>query len=122
MGEPSKDRSLGYRKRFYKVGEVCALTGLESHVLRYWEAEFPGLRPRKSRGGQRLYSPPDIELLLQIKDLLYTQGYTIAGARRRLQAVDDESLAAPEELIDVVDQVRIEIRAILTMLEANDTL
>ncbi len=122
MSERSKVRSLGYRKRFYKVGEVRALTGLESHVLRYWEAEFPALKPRKSRGGQRLYRPQDIELLLQIKDLLYSQGYTIAGARRRLQAGDDESLAAPEELIDVVDQVRHEIRAILTMLEANDTL
>ena len=75
----------GHRKRLYKVGEVCRLTGLEGHVLRYWEGELPMLRPRKSRGGQRLYSPEDLELVIRIKSLLHEQGYTMAVALRQLQ-------------------------------------
>lgn len=116
MSEPVAGTARSYRKRFYKVGEVAELTELEDHVLRYWESEFPGLSPRKSRGGQRLYSPRDIELILRIKDLLYEQRYTIAGARRRLQqeAADAEG--------DVLDDVRGTIDAILTMMEANDKL
>lgn len=120
MAEPGGRR--GYAKRFYRVGEVCKLAGLESHVLRYWEGEFPGLRPRKSRGGQRLYAPADIDLVLQIRDLLHVQGYTIAGARRRLNAAEELGAhegGAPEA---VLDAVRSEIRAILTMLEGNDKL
>ena len=74
--------TTGYRKGFYRMGEVCSLTDLESHVLRYWEHEFPQLRPRKSGGGQRMYRPDDIELILRIRDLLHQEGYTIAGARR----------------------------------------
>lgn len=123
MAESRTLRSLGYRKSFYKVGEVCALTGLEGHVLRYWEEEFAPLSPRKSRGGQRLYRPSDIELLLRIKDLLYEQGFTIAGARRRLQS---EANGAGEigggDVGDLVAETRREVRAILTMLDANDTL
>lgn len=116
MSESPAGPPRSYRKRFYKVGEVAELTGLEDHVLRYWETEFPSLDPRKSRGGQRLYSPADIELILRIKDLLYEQRYTIAGARRRL-AQEHGRVEG-----NVLDDVRGTIDAILTMMEANDKL
>ncbi len=73
-------------KLYYKIGEVCRIVGVEAYVLRYWEREFAALSPPKSRAGQRTYRPKDIDLLLQIRQLLYEQGYTIAGARRQLSA------------------------------------
>ncbi|MDI6802092.1 MAG: MerR family transcriptional regulator [Thermodesulfovibrionales bacterium] len=71
-------------KLFYKIGEVSKLIGVESYVLRYWETEFPFLVPRKSKSGQRVYTKKDIDLILQIKRLLYEEKYTIDGVRRRL--------------------------------------
>jgi DNA-binding transcriptional MerR regulator len=79
-----KPRPLNPDKLFYKISEVSKLTGLEAYVLRYWETEFPTLRPKKGRGGQRVYEKKDIELVLQIKKLLYDDGMTIAGARKLL--------------------------------------
>lgn len=72
-------------KLYFKIGEVAELTGVKPHVLRYWETEFRVLRPPKSRSKQRLYRQQDIEKILDLKDLLYNQGYTIAGARKRLR-------------------------------------
>jgi DNA-binding transcriptional MerR regulator len=72
------------KKLYYKIREVCEIIGVEAHVLRYWETEFPALSPPKSKSGQRTYRPKDIELLLQIRKLLYEDGFTIAGARKRL--------------------------------------
>ncbi len=74
------------KKLYYKIREACEIVGVPAHVLRYWETEFPTLAPPKSRGGQRTYRPADIELLLRIRKLLYDEGYTIAGARKRLSA------------------------------------
>jgi DNA-binding transcriptional MerR regulator len=71
-------------KLYYKIGEVCEILGVEAHVLRYWETEFPNLSPPKNKSGQRTYRPKDIELLLEIRGLLYEEGFTIAGARKRL--------------------------------------
>ena len=68
----------------YRIGEVATLTELEPYVLRYWESEFPALRPAKSLSGQRLYRRRDIETILTIKRLLYDEGFTIAGAKKRL--------------------------------------
>lgn len=72
------------KKLFYKIGEVCRLAEVEPHVLRYWEREFPSLAPAKNRAGQRVYRQRDIEVVLTIKRLLYQEGYTIAGARKKL--------------------------------------
>lgn len=72
------------KKLYYKIKEVCEIVGVEAHVLRFWETEFPSLAPPKSKTGQRTYRPKDIELLLRIRKLLYTDGYTIAGARKQL--------------------------------------
>ena len=74
------------KKLYYKIREVSEIVGVEAHVLRFWEAEFPALSPPKSKAGQRTYRPKDIELLLKIRKLLYEDGYTIAGARKRLSA------------------------------------
>jgi DNA-binding transcriptional MerR regulator len=74
-------------KLFFKIGEVCELAGVQAHVLRYWESEFTMLAPQKNRAGQRVYRKRDVEIALRIKELLYDDQYTIAGAKKRL-AID----------------------------------
>lgn len=71
-------------KLYFKIGEVCDITGIQPHVLRYWETEFPQLAPEKNRSGQRVYKRRDIEMVLRIKKLLYEEKFTIAGAKKRL--------------------------------------
>ena len=87
------------QKLFFRIGEVAGLVGVEPHVLRYWEREFRSIRPTKSAKGQRVYSRKDVENLLRVRDLLYRDGFTIAGAKKKLQrhdgAVEIEA-AAPE--------------------------
>ncbi|MEW6094979.1 MAG: MerR family transcriptional regulator [bacterium] len=72
-------------KLFFSIGEVSQLTGIKQYILRYWESEFNLLSPEKTNTGQRRYRKRDIELILKIKDLLYKEGYTIAGAKRQLR-------------------------------------
>jgi DNA-binding transcriptional MerR regulator len=71
-------------KLFFKIGEVCDIAGVQAHVLRYWETEFPMLQPQKNRAGQRTYRRRDVEMALRIKQLLYDEQYTIAGAKKKL--------------------------------------
>jgi DNA-binding transcriptional MerR regulator len=92
-------------KLFFRIGEVAGLVGVEPHVLRYWEREFRSIRPTKSAKGQRVYSRKDVENLLRVRDLLYRDGFTIAGAKKKLQrggvepghdpALEAASAAAP---------------------------
>jgi DNA-binding transcriptional MerR regulator len=84
------DDELGPVKLYYRIGEVAGIVGVEPHVLRYWETEFRSIRPQKSRKGQRIYSRRDVDRLLKVKDLLYTHGFTIAGARKKLREVGAE--------------------------------
>ena len=98
-------------KLFFKIGEVCELAGVQAHVLRYWESEFPMLAPQKNRAGQRVYRKRDVEMALRIKELLYEDQYTIAGAKKRLTnelrgggklkvvGSDDDSSEASESVI-----------------------
>jgi DNA-binding transcriptional MerR regulator len=72
------------KKAYYSIGDVCDLTGLKPHVLRYWETQFDILRPTKNRAGNRVYRPKDVELVLLVKNLLYQQKYTIEGANQKL--------------------------------------
>lgn len=74
-------------KLFFRIGEVCALIKVQPHVLRYWETEFPMLTPQKNRAGQRVYRRKDVEMVFRIRDLLYEEKFTIAGAKRKL--IDD---------------------------------
>ncbi|MBV9214983.1 MAG: MerR family transcriptional regulator [Acidobacteria bacterium] len=73
-------------KIYFKIGEVCELVGVQAHVLRYWETEFPMLSPQKNKSGQRSYRRRDVEIALRIKQLLYNEMFTIAGARKKLQS------------------------------------
>ncbi len=73
-------------KLFFKIGEVCEITDTQPYVLRYWESEVPALAPAKNSSGQRIYRRKDIETVLRIKQLLYDEGFTIAGAKKRLEA------------------------------------
>ena len=72
-------------QEFFSIGEVCELTGLKQHVLRYWESQFRFLNPAKNRSGNRVYQRKEIELIQYVKHLLYTEKYTIEGARQKLQ-------------------------------------
>jgi DNA-binding transcriptional MerR regulator len=90
-------------KLFFKIGEVCELAGVQAHVLRYWETEFPMLAPQKNRSGQRTYRRRDVEMALRIKQLLYDEQYTIAGAKKKLAndssrgvSHDVDALATPK--------------------------
>jgi len=81
-------------KLFYKIGEVSKISGVESYVLRYWETEFPFLKPRKNKSGQRVYVKKDLELILQVKRLLYQERYTIEGVRKKIGDTADR-IAGP---------------------------
>jgi len=80
MSDPSPEQ-----QEFFSIGEVCALTDLKPHVLRYWESQFRFLNPSKNRSGNRVYKSREVELILLVKHLLYTEKYTIEGARQRLE-------------------------------------
>jgi len=87
------------RKRYHSISEVAEMLALEPYVLRYWETQFPNLRPRKNRAGTRMYQEKDIDLLRTIQQMLHDRGYTIAGARRRLAA--ERKNPAPTPQIDL---------------------
>ncbi|HWA73631.1 MAG TPA: MerR family transcriptional regulator [Polyangiaceae bacterium] len=101
-------------KLYYRIGEVSQIVGVEPHVLRYWETEFRSIRPQKSRKGQRIYSRRDVDRLLKVKDLLYTHGFTIAGARKRLREGGAEPEAARP--VEVVAALPTNTRAVLVEL------
>jgi DNA-binding transcriptional MerR regulator len=81
MAQPKVPKQL-----YYKIGEACKLLDIQPYVLRYWETEFAALSPTKSRSGQRVYSETELALIRRIKELLYDEGFTIAGAKKRLEA------------------------------------
>ena len=97
------------KKIYYSIGEVCSQTGLESHVLRYWESEFPQLRPKKNRAGNRAYREKDIDIINQIKRLLYEEQYSIAGAKKKL-ADSKENGIAEQMKIDFSGQTANELK------------
>lgn len=87
-------------KLYFRIGEVSKLIGVEPYVLRYWESEFPDIKPSKSKSGQRLYKRRDVEMLQKIKELLYEERYTINGARKRLKepgGLDDRDISLKVE-------------------------
>jgi DNA-binding transcriptional MerR regulator len=119
------------KKLFYKIGEVCSLTDTQPYVLRFWESEFPQLAPKKTRTGQRVYRPRDIEMVLEIKKLLHEEGYTIAGARKKMgmdgspaDSVTGEPLEeqAPDTLalLEVQEEVRSSLTEVLSIMDATD--
>jgi DNA-binding transcriptional MerR regulator len=127
-------------KLFFKIGEVCELTDTQPYVLRYWESEFPALAPAKNSSGQRIYRRRDIETILRIKQLLYDEGFTIAGAKKRLEVelsgrADTPGAPVPsatppagtvgtppggDPTRQALREVRDQLREILTLLDRND--
>ena len=93
-------------KLYFRIGEVAGLVGVEPHVLRYWEREFRSIRPTKSAKGQRVYSRKDVENLLRVKDLLYRDGFTIAGAKKQLSRPD----VSPETTFESVEKTAVGLR------------
>jgi DNA-binding transcriptional MerR regulator len=123
-------------KLFFKIGEVCEITETQPYVLRYWESEFPALAPAKNSSGQRIYRRRDIETVLRIKQLLYEEGFTIAGAKKRLEQELSERADTPAPRTDgggtstveaaadetgrgVLREVREQLREILTLLDGD---
>jgi len=115
-------------KLYFKIGEVAELTGIKPHVLRYWESEFSQLRLTKSRSRQRLYRRRDIELILRLKDLLYNQGFTISGARKKLRepeavvmtTADAGQLDLPLESLAerrLLDDIRADLQRLRALLD-----
>lgn len=107
-------------KRYFAIGEVSDLCGVKAHVLRYWEQEFPQLKPAKRRGNRRYYQQGDVEMVRRIRSLLYEQGYTIGAARLRLKDVSDaESLVPPAAPTDggsrqqQLRDIRLELQSLL---------
>ncbi|MDY6941882.1 MAG: MerR family transcriptional regulator [Pseudomonadota bacterium] len=102
-------------KRYFTIGEVSELCGVKPHVLRYWEQEFPELRPVKRRGNRRYYQRNDVLMIRQIRSLLYEQGFTITGARQQLTSGDAKKDVTQSQ--QVVHQVRVELEEILNLLK-----
>ncbi|MBI2798750.1 MAG: MerR family transcriptional regulator [Gammaproteobacteria bacterium] len=101
-------------KRYFTIGEVSDLCAVKPHVLRYWEQEFPQLKPIKRRGNRRYYQRQDVILIRQIRSLLYEHGFTIGGARQRLSG--DEVKADSSMSQQIVRQLRIELEEVLDIL------
>jgi DNA-binding transcriptional MerR regulator len=124
-GDGSREPGGLPTKLYFRIGEVADRVGVEPHVLRYWESEFRAVRPQKSARGQRVYSRRDVETLLRVKELLYGQGFTIAGAKKRLRdsgieprEVGDPSLRQAMHMKAALVELRSEIAAALAELES----
>ena len=101
-------------KRYFTIGEVSDLCGVKPHVLRYWEQEFPHLKPLKRRGNRRYYQRQDVILIRQIRSLLYEHGFTIGGARLRLSG--EEARVDVSQSQQIIRQLRIELEDVLNIL------
>ena len=102
-------------KRYFTIGEVAELCDVKPHVLRYWEQEFPQLKPVKRRGNRRYYQRHDVLLIRQIRSLLYDEGFTIGGARQRLEGVDAKFDVNQSQ--QIIKQTLIELEELLTILK-----
>ena len=101
-------------KLFFKVGEVSTIAGVPAYVLRFWETEFNRIKPKRTPSGQRLYRKNDVELILQIKHLLYDKKFTIPGARQHLKAGAQKTARPPDTL--TLNEIRRELEAIQKIL------
>jgi DNA-binding transcriptional MerR regulator len=101
-------------KRYFTIGEVSDLCAVKPHVLRYWEQEFPQLKPVKRRGNRRYYQRQDVLIIRQIRSLLYDDGFTIGGARQRLAGDDAKSDVSQSQ--QIIKQLRLELEQVLKIL------
>lgn len=116
-------------KLFFRIGEVCELTDTQPYVLRYWESEFPSLAPAKNNSGQRIYRRRDIETILRIKTLLYEEGFTIAGAKKKLeQEMKEDSGGKPptpgsaleDPFREKLSEIKSELRELLDFIDSGE--
>ncbi|MDA8155806.1 MAG: MerR family transcriptional regulator [Actinomycetota bacterium] len=113
----AQDKQQFPDKLFYKIGEVSRIARVEPYVLRYWESEFPSLRPRKNRSGQRVYVKKDLERILHIRDLLYDEKYTIEGVRLKLESEGLKKTKEQQALSsDTLQYIKKRLGDILTQL------
>jgi DNA-binding transcriptional MerR regulator len=117
MLDPSSSNELPAipGKRYFTIGEVSELCGVKPHVLRYWEQEFPQLKPLKRRGNRRYYQRQDVILIRQIRSLLYEHGFTIGGARQRLAG--EEAKYDVNQSQQIIKQLRTELEEVLNILK-----
>jgi DNA-binding transcriptional MerR regulator len=113
-------------KRYFAIGEVSELCAVKPHVLRYWEQEFPQLRPVKRRGNRRYYQPEDVQMVRRIRSLLYDQGFTIGGARQRLKEMPRSAVASahraapakqPQSKKQQLSALRSELESLLKLFD-----
>ncbi|MHA7816933.1 MAG: MerR family transcriptional regulator [Pseudohaliea sp.] len=118
MLEPSHNNELPAipGKRYFTIGEVSELCAVKPHVLRYWEQEFPQLKPVKRRGNRRYYQREDVLTIRQIRSLLYEEGYTIGGARQRMED-DGEKGMRPAELKAAIQESIRDLEEVLELLK-----
>ena len=111
-------------QEFFSIGEVCEITDLKPHVLRYWESQFRFLNPAKNRSGNRVYQRKEIELILLVKHLLYTEKYTIEGARQKVdehrKAGDLKTYARAALSLETVEALERELKDLLRALQGKD--
>jgi DNA-binding transcriptional MerR regulator len=111
-------------QEFFSIGEVCDLTELKPHVLRYWESQFKFLNPAKNRSGNRVYQRKEIELILLVKHLLYTEKYTIEGARLKVEehrkAGDLKTVARAALGLETIESMERELKDLLRVLQGKD--
>ena len=112
-------------QEFFSIGEVCTLTDLKPRVLRYWESQFRFLAPAKNRSGNRVYQRREVELILLVKHLLYTEGYTIEGARKKVdehrRRGEVRALARAALDLETIESIERELRDILALLDGGRT-
>jgi len=113
MGASSR-KNVSSDRLFYKIGEISDIAELEPYVLRYWETEFPFLSPRKNKTGQRVYTRKDLEIILQIKNLLYEEKYTIAGVKNKF---GETKIRKNTVSIKTIHEVRRKLKDILSILK-----
>jgi DNA-binding transcriptional MerR regulator len=110
-------------QEFYSIGEVCSLTDLKPHVLRYWESQFRFLNPAKNRSGNRVYKAKEVELIMLVKHLLYTEKYTIEGARHRIdqyrRSGELRPMAREAFEAQMIQEVRDELERVLDVLDGK---
>ncbi|HBH61079.1 MAG TPA: MerR family transcriptional regulator [Nitrospiraceae bacterium] len=112
----SPQKKISTDRLFYKIGEISSILEVEPHVLRYWETEFTFLKPRKNSTGQRIYTRKDLELVLQIKNLLYKEKYTIAGVKKKF---GDNKLKKNSVSMETIQGVKKKLKEILVTLNRD---
>lgn len=102
-------------KMFYKIRDVAKIAGVKPHVLRYWESEFPTLKPQKNRNGQRIYTRKDIDVVLEIRQLLHGEKYSIAGARQLLKKKKGGGVEGDVEIVEKTEETVVDREALVAL-------